>query len=164
MAGRITKSEDQLRPDPRYGDKVVSKFVNCIMLGGRKTAAECCLYGAFDMIDGRLQKERPEGLPADAIGVFHQALENVKPNVEVRSKRVGGANYQVPVPVTQRRRQALAFRWIIQAARSEKGRPMAQRLAKELWDAARNEGKSISVREQTHRMAEANRAFAHFAR
>ena len=163
MAGRITKSEDQLRPDPRYGDKVVSKFVNCIMLGGRKTAAEGCLYGAFDMIDGRLQKERPEGLPADAIGVFHQALENVKPNVEVRSKRVGGANYQVPMQVDRKRQQALSFRWIIAAARSEKGKPIAQRLADELFNAARGEGKAITKREEVHRMAEANKAFSHFA-
>jgi small subunit ribosomal protein S7 len=163
MSGRITKSEQQLRPDPRYGDKVLAKFINCIMYSGKKAVAQRVMYNALDRIDQRLKKEKKEDGPETAIEVFHKALENVRPNVEVRSKRVGGANYQVPMPVTARRRQSLTFRWIIQAARGDKGKPMAHRLAKELWDASMGEGKAVTVREQTHRMAEANKAFSHFA-
>ena len=163
MAGRITKSEQQLRPDPRYGDKVLAKFINCIMYDGKKAVAQRLMYNALDRIDQRLKKEKTEDGPETAIDVFHKALENVRPNVEVRSKRVGRANYQVPMPVTARRRQSLTFRWIIQAARGDKGKPMEQRLAKELWDASKGEGKAVTVREQTHRMAEANKAFSHFA-
>ncbi len=163
MAGRITKSEQQLKPDPRYGDKVLSKFVNCIMLGGKKAVALRVMYNALDEIQQRLDRDKPENLPNEAIKVFHQAIDNVKPNVEVRSKRVGGANYQVPMPVNARRRQSLAFRWIIGATRDEKGKPMHIRVAKELYDAARGEGKAMSTRDNTHRMAEANKAFAHFA-
>lgn len=163
MAGRITKSEDQLRPDPRFGDKVLSKFINCVMVEGRKTSATRVVYDAMEMIQERLDKETDENAPKDAIDAFHRAIDNVKPFVEVRSKRIGGANYQVPMQVPRRRQQSLAFRWIINAARSEKGRPMSQRLAAELINAARGEGKAISTREQTIRMAEANKAFAHFA-
>jgi len=163
MAGRITKSEQQLRPDPRFHDKTLAKFINCIMLDGKKSTAQRLVYGALDQIEARLAKDKPEGLPATPLEVFHQAIDNVKPDVEVRSKRVGGANYQVPMQVNQRRRQSLCFRWIINAARGEKGKPMSQRLAKELYDAARGEGKAMQIREQTHRMAEANKAFAHFA-
>jgi small subunit ribosomal protein S7 len=165
MAGRITKSEQQLKPDPRYGDKVVSKFVNCIMHGGKKSVALRLVYDALDDLQARIDKGGPqtEGLPETAIELFHKALDNARPNVEVRSKRIGGANYQVPMPVTQRRRQSLAFRWIITAARADSGKPMAKRLAKELFDAARGEGKAVNTREQTHRMAEANKAFSHFA-
>ena len=163
MAGRITKSEEQLRPDPRYHDKTLAKFINCIMYDGKKTVAQSIVYDALDQIEARLNREKPEGLPPTALEVFLQAIDNVKPDVEVRSKRVGGANYQVPMQVNQRRRQSLCFRWIINAARGEKGKPMSQRLARELYDAARGEGKAMQVREQTHRMAEANKAFAHFA-
>ena len=163
MAGRITHSEEQLRPDPRYQDLTLSKFVNCIMYGGKKTVAQAVMYDALDLIQARLEKEKEENAPKNAIEVFHMAIENVKPNVEVRSKRVGGANYQVPMQVSHRRRQSLGFRWIITAARGEKGRPMADRLARELYDAARGEGKAMATRDQTHRMAEANKAFAHFA-
>ncbi|MBM44278.1 MAG: 30S ribosomal protein S7 [Phycisphaerae bacterium] len=163
MAGRITKSEQQLQPDPRYGDKVLAKFINCVMLDGKKAVAQRCVYAALDEMQARIDKEKPEGMPSTIIEVFHQAIDNAKPNVEVRSKRVGGANYQVPMPVTQRRRQSLGFRWIIQAARGEKGKPIAKRLGKELYDAARGEGKAVTTREQTHRMAEANKAFSHFA-
>ncbi|MDY7108822.1 MAG: 30S ribosomal protein S7 [Planctomycetota bacterium] len=163
MAGRITKSEEQLRPDPRYHDKTLAKFINCIMYDGKKSVARQLVYDALDQIEARLNREKPEGAPDTPLEVFHQAIDNVKPDVEVRSKRVGGANYQVPMQVNQRRRQSLCFRWIITAARGEKGKPMAQRLAKELYDAARGEGKAMQVREQTHRMAEANKAFAHFA-
>ncbi len=164
MAGRITKSEEQLRPDPRYNDKVVSKFINCLMSDGKKTAAQGVLYDAFDIIDERLKKETNPDKPESSLEIFRLALERVTPYVEVRSKRVGGANYQVPIPVSRRRQQSLTFRWIIQAARSEKGRPMARRLADELYAASRGEGKAMQTREQTHRMAEANKAFAHFAR
>jgi small subunit ribosomal protein S7 len=163
MAGRITKSDEQLRPDPRFGDKTLAKFINCVMQDGKKTTAQDIIYDAFDKIEQRLGKEKDENAPKNALEVFHRAIDNVKPNVEVRSKRVGGANYQVPMPVTQRRRQSLCFRWIITAARDEKGKPMADRLARELYDAARGEGKAMTVRENTHRMAEANKAFAHFA-
>lgn len=164
MAGRITASEDQLRPDPRFNDKVLSKFINCVMYDGKKTRALRVVYDAFDIIDERLKKETSPEAPKEAIEVFRRAIDNVKPYVEVRSKRIGGANYQVPMQVNKRRQQSLAFRWIITAARSERGRPMAQRLADELYNAARGEGsKALETRNQTHRMAEANKAFAHFA-
>ena len=157
MAGRITKAEDQLRGDPRYNDKVLSRFINCVMRDGKKSVAQRVVYGALDLI-----QERTKGDP-ESIDVFRKAIENVKPRVEVRSKRVGGANYQVPMQVNRRRQQSLAFRWIITAARGEKGRPMAQRLARELYDASHGEGKAMNTRDQTHRMADANKAFAHFA-
>jgi small subunit ribosomal protein S7 len=163
MAGRITKSEQQLRPDPRFHDKTLAKFINCIMLDGKKSTAQKIVYDALDQIEARMGREKPEGMPTTPLEVFHQAIDNVKPDVEVRSKRVGGANYQVPMQVNHRRRQSLCFRWIINAARGEKGKPMSQRLARELYDAARREGKAMQIREQTHRMAEANKAFAHFA-
>lgn len=163
MAGRITASEKQLQPDPRYGDRVLAKFINCVMLDGKKAVAQRVVYDAIDKIQARIDKDKRDGMPEKAIDAFRQAIDNVKPNVEVRSKRVGGANYQVPMPVTQRRRQSLAFRWIITAIRSEKGKPLSTRLAKELYDAANGEGKACTVREQTHRMAEANKAFSHFA-
>jgi small subunit ribosomal protein S7 len=163
MAGRITKSEEQLKPDPRYSDKTLAKFINCIMWDGKKTVAQRVMYDALESIQKRIDKEKPENLPKTALEMFHQALNNVKPDVEVRSKRVGGANYQVPMQVNARRQQSLAFRWIITACRDESGRPMAQRLAKELYDAAKGEGKAVTTRENTHRMAEANKAFAHFA-
>ena len=163
MAGRITKSEAQLRPDPRFNDKTLAKFINCVMVDGKKSTAQRVVYDALDRIQGRLDKDKAEGAPTESIEVFHKAISNVRPDVEVRSKRVGGANYQVPMQVSQRRRQSLCFRWIINAARGEKGKPMSERLARELFDAARGEGKAMNTREQTHRMAEANKAFAHFA-
>ena len=163
MSGRITKSEQQLRPDPRYGDKVLSRFINCIMHGGKKAVAQRVVYSALDDIQARLDKEKPEGAPETAIEVFRQAIANVKPEVEVRSKRVGGTNYQVPMQVSRRRQQSLTFRWIINAARAESGKPMYLRLARELYDASRKEGKAMNTRDQIHRMADANKAFAHFA-
>ncbi len=163
MAGRITKSDEQLRPDARFQDRTLSKFINCVMWDGRKTAATRVLYDALDDIQKRLEKETDPEAPKEAIEVFHMALDNVKPPVEVRSKRIGGANYQVPMPVNRRRQQSLAMRWIINAARSESGRPMARCIADEIYNAARGEGKAIATREQTIRMAEANKAFAHFA-
>ena len=157
MAGRITKAEDQLRGDPKHNDKVLSRFINCIMRDGKKSVAQRVVYDAFEIIEKRTKGDPP------AIELFHKAIDNVKPRVEVRSKRVGGANYQVPMQVNRRRQQSLAFRWIIQAARGESGKPMSQRLARELIDAANQEGKAMSTRDQTHRMADANKAFAHFA-
>jgi small subunit ribosomal protein S7 len=164
MAGRITASERQLKPDARFGDKVVGKFINCIMSDGKKSVAERVVYDAMDEIESKLAKYQGEDKPSGSLEVFRKAVENVKPFVEVRSKRVGGANYQVPIQVNARRQQSLAFRWIIEASRGDKGRPMHQRLADELWQAARGEGKAMTTRDQTHRMAEANRAFAHFAK
>lgn len=164
MAGRITSSESQLRPDPVYNDMVLSKFINCVMRDGQKAPAQRCVYSAMEIIDAKLKKETDPNAPKAALDVFHRAIENAKPFVEVRSKRVGGANYQVPIPVNKKRQQSLAFRWIIDSARGEKGRPMGARLADELFAAAKGEGKAMATREQTHRMAEANRAFAHFAR
>jgi small subunit ribosomal protein S7 len=163
MGGKITAAESQLRPDPRFGDTVLSRFINCIMYDGKKSVAQRVVYDAMEIIQEKLGKETVPEAPKEAIEVFHMAIENVKPYVEVRSKRIGGANYQVPMQVNKTRQQSLAFRWIIDACRGEKGRPMAQRLADELYSAAKKEGKAMTTREQTHRMAEANRAFAHFA-
>jgi small subunit ribosomal protein S7 len=164
MAGRITKADQQLKPDPRYGDKVLARFINCMMKGGNKATATRVVYNAFDEVERRLKKENNPEAPEKAIDLFHKALDNVRPQVEVRSKRVGGANYQVPMQLNRGRQQSLTFRWIITAVREERGKPVHLRLAKELWDAARNEGKAVTTRENTHRMAEANRAFAHFGR
>ncbi|MBL9030661.1 MAG: 30S ribosomal protein S7 [Phycisphaerae bacterium] len=163
MAGKWTASETQLRPDPKFGDKVFSKFVNCIMYDGKKAVAQRVMYDAMDIIQERLGKETSPEAPKTALELFQRAIENVKPFVEVRSKRIGGANYQVPMQVNRRRQQSLAFRWIIEAARGEKGRPVAQRVADELYAAARGEGKAMQTRDQVHRMAEANKAFAHYA-
>ena len=157
MAGRWTKSEEQLKPDPVYNSKTLSRFINCIMYDGKKAVAQRVVYMAMDEIE-----KRTKGKPT-ALEVFDKALERVRPSVEVRSKRVGGANYQVPMPVNRRRQQSLAFRWILQADRSEKGKPMYLRLAKDLMDASKGEGKAVNTREQTHRMADANKAFSHFA-
>lgn len=163
MAGRITKSEQQLRPDPKFNDKVLAKFINCVMLDGKKSVAQRVVYRALDAMEERLAKTDLPDKPETVLELFHMAINNVKPTVEVRSKRVGGANYQVPMQVNQKRRQSLAFRWIIVAVRADSGKPFHTRLAKELWDAARKEGKAFTTRENTHRMAEANKAFAHFA-
>lgn len=163
MGGRITKSNEQLRPDPRYGDLVLSRFINCIMSEGKKSVAQRVIYDCLDIITQKLEKETAEDKPETSLAIFQLAIDKVKPFVEVRSKRIGGANYQVPMQVNKKRQQSLAFRWIIEAARGEKGRPMAQRMADELYAAAKGEGKAMQTREQTHRMAEANRAFAHFA-
>ncbi|MEM9083783.1 MAG: 30S ribosomal protein S7 [Planctomycetota bacterium] len=166
MAGRITASEDQLRADPRHNSILVAKFINCLMYDGKKSVAQRVMYDALDDIDGRLKNlpaEQQEGAPESAVACFEMAIENVKPHLEVRSKRIGGANYQVPMQVSPKRRQSLAFRWVLQATRAEKGRQMSKRLADEIFAAARKEGKAMQTREQTHRMAEANKAFAHFA-
>jgi small subunit ribosomal protein S7 len=141
-------------PDPRYNDKTVAKFINNVMERGKKSLAASVVYKAFDTIEERTQ--RP------AIEVFEEALKNATPLVEVKPRRVGGATYQIPVEISSTRRTALAMRWLIDSARSRSGRDMAARLAGELLDAARNEGATVKKREDTHRMAEANQAFAHF--
>lgn len=163
MAGRPTASHRSLRPDPRFNDLVLSKFINCLMERGKKATSQRLVYDAMDIITQKLSKETDPNAPKEPLAVFQRAIENVKPFVEVRSKRIGGANYQVPIQVNRKRQQSLAFRWIISAARGEKGRPMASKIADELYAAARGEGKAMATRDQTHRMAEANKAFAHFA-
>ena len=160
----FTRSEEQLKPDPRFQDRILSKFINCVMRGGEKATSMRVVYGALDLIQAKLDKEKPETMPKTSIEIFHKGLDNVRPVVEVRSKRVGGANYQVPMQLNKRRQQSLAFRWIIEAAREEKGKPLANRLAKELWDAAKGEGKAVTTKDNTHRMADANKAFAHVAK
>ncbi len=153
---KFTASEDILKPDPRYNSKLVSKFINCLMWGGKKSVAQGIFYDAMDIVVKKMKDVQP-------LELFETAIGNVKPYVEVRSRRVGGANYQVPMQVNKRRQQSLAFRWVIGACRESSGRPMCERLAEELMAAYKKEGKAISTRENTHRMAEANKAFAHFA-
>ena len=143
-------------PDPRYGSITIAKFINYIMLNGKKSVAQQIVYGAFDRIEEKSGKK-----PLD---VFDQAMKNITPALEVRSRRVGGANYQVPMPVRGDRRNALAFRWLIAAAKARKGKPMAIRLADELMAAAEEDGGAFKRKTDVHRMAESNRAFAHFAR
>ncbi|HWL10884.1 MAG TPA: 30S ribosomal protein S7 [Planctomicrobium sp.] len=155
MAKSFTASKSQLKPDPRFGSKLVTKFVNCLMYDGKKSVAFGVFYDAIEIIEKKITD-------AASVDVFTQALENVKPHMEVRSKRVGGATYQVPTPVSSRRQQALAIRWILEAVRGRKGRPIAQSLADELIAAYRREGVAMTKRENVHRMADANRAFAHF--
>lgn len=153
---RITASRKQLKPDPIYGSIVAAKFVNCLMWDGKKSTAYRAFYDALAI----LEKRFPDVAP---IEVFTQGLENVKPNLEVRSKRVGGASYQVPMPVGKTRQQSLAIRWILIAVRDKKGKPVCEKLADEIGAAYKKEGTAITKRENVHRMAEANKAFAHFA-
>ena len=154
MSRRHRAEKREIIPDPKFGDLVVTKFMNSIMYDGKKSVAESIVYGALEVVETRLKRE--------PIGVFHDALNNVKPGIEVRSRRVGGATYQVPVEVRTERRQALAIRWIINAARERNDKTMVDRLASELLDASNNRGAAVKKREDTHRMAEANRAFAHY--
>jgi small subunit ribosomal protein S7 len=154
--GKRTASAETLQPDPRFGSKLVSKFINCLMWEGKKATAVRIFYDAMDQI----KKRMPDAEPLD---VFTQAVEHVKPAVEVRSKRVGGATYQVPMQVNKTRQQSLAIRWIIGAARNKAGRPMFLRLSDELMAAYRREGEAMAKRENTTKMAESNKAFAHFA-
>jgi len=156
MAKKFTASSDQLKPDPKYNNKLVSKFINSLMWAGKKSSAQRVLYDALEIIATQVKDAEP-------LEVFETAINNVKPLLEVRSKRVGGASYQVPMQVTARRQQSLAFRWILQSARSKKGKPMCHRLAAELIDAYQERGGAMTTRENVHRMAEANKAFAHFA-
>jgi small subunit ribosomal protein S7 len=154
MSRRHRAERREIIPDPKYGDVVLTKFMNCVMHAGKKSAAESIVYGAFDNVEQRLRQ--------NPIEVFHQALDNVAPAVEVRSRRVGGATYQVPVEVRADRRQALAIRWLIAAARGRNEKTMVDRLSAELMDAAAGRGTAVKKREDTHRMAEANRAFSHY--
>jgi len=156
VAKRFTASARQLKPDPRYHSKLVAKFINCMMWKGKKSVAENIMYDAMEIMGKRVSG-------ADELEVFETAINNVKPLVEVRSKRVGGSTYQVPMQVRPSRQQALAFRWILAATRTKKGKPMHERLASELVAAYNREGAAMTTRENVHRMAEANKAFAHFA-
>ncbi len=155
MRGKQAPKRD-IKPDPKYGNQTVAKFINYVMRQGKKTTAQKIVYGAFDQI--------AEKTKADPLDVFDRAFKNLQPTVEVKSKRVGGANYQIPTPVRGERRVALAFRWLIAAADSRKGKPMSMKLADEIVSASNNEGDAIKKKMDVHRMAEANRAFAHFAR
>jgi small subunit ribosomal protein S7 len=157
MSRRNQPARRQVLPDPKYGNEMIAKFVNMVMLSGKKSVAERIVYGALDRI-----AERSGHDDARALEVLGQALDNIKPAVEVKSRRVGGATYQVPVEVRAARRETLAMRWAIDAARNRSEKSMAQRLAHELLDAAENRGAAVKKREDTHRMAEANRAFAHY--
>ena len=154
MSRRHAAEKREVLPDAKFGDLVVTKFMNCMMLDGRKSVAEKIVYGAFDSISNKAG--------GDPVKVFHEALENVKPAIEVRSRRVGGATYQIPVEVRNDRRQTLAIRWIIDAVRARNENTMVDRLSNELLDAANNRGNSVKKREDTHRMAEANKAFSHY--
>src|ERR1700722_14994602 len=156
MADKFTASAAQLKEDHRTGSKLASKFINCLMHDGKKSVAMTVFYDAMDII----VKKKPDG---GGGGVFHEAVETVRPSIEVRSKRVGGATYQVPTPVNPRRQQTLAIRWMIEAVREKKGRPAHVSLAEELMAAFRREGAAMTKRENVHRMADANKAFAHFA-
>lgn len=156
MAKKFDSTERFLKPDPKYRSKMIAKFINCVMHDGKKSTAEKVFYSALDLVAERIKDAPPNE-------IFEQAISNVKPLVEVRSKRVGGASYQVPMQVSPKRQHSLAVRWILIAVRKRKGKPMHIRLADEICDAYRREGAAITVRENTHRMAEANKAFAHFA-
>ena len=154
MSRRHSAEKREINPDPKFGDLVVTKFMNAIMMHGKKSVAEQIVYGAFDQVAARSKQE--------PVVQFHQALDNVAPHVEVRSRRVGGATYQVPVDVRPERRQALAIRWLIAAARKRNETTMIERLSGELLDAANNRGSAVKKREDTHKMADANRAFSHY--
>ena len=154
--GKITASSSSLRPDPKFKSMLASKFINCLMVSGKKSVAQDVFYSALDMIKEKMPDRDP-------IEVFTTAVENVKPYIEVRSRRVGGAAYQVPMQVNRNRQQSLAIRWILGATREKKGRPMFMKLAEELSAAYNKEGSAYTKRENVHRMADANKAFAHFA-
>ena len=154
MSRRHQAEKREILPDPKFGDRVLSKFMNNLMYDGKKSVAEGIVYGALDRVEGRLKRQPVE--------VFHEALDNIKPSVEVRSRRVGGATYQVPVEVRPERREALALRWLIVASRKRNEHTMEDRLAAELMDAVNNRGTAVKKREDTHKMAEANKAFSHY--
>ena len=154
MSRRHAAEKREILPDAKYGDKVITKFMNNLMLDGKKSVAESIVYGALDRVQTRLKR--------NAVEAFHEALDNVKPSVEVRSRRVGGATYQVPVEVRTERREALAIRWLIIAARKRNENTMEERLAAELADAVQNRGTAVKKREDTHKMADANKAFSHY--
>ena len=154
MSRRHRAEKREVIPDPKFGDLVVSKFMNSLMKDGKKSAAESIVYGAFDIVETKTKQ--------DPITVFHNALDNIRPAVEVRSRRVGGATYQVPVEVRADRQQALAIRWLIESARKRGENTMRERLSGELMDAMNGRGQAVKKREDTHRMADANRAFSHY--
>ena len=154
MSRRRRAEKREVLPDAKYGDRVLTKFMNCLMLDGKKSVAEAIVYGALERVEGRAK--------ADPVQVFHDALGNVKPHLEVRSRRVGGATYQVPVEVRPTRREALAIRWLIDASKKRNENTMEERLAGELADAVNGRGTAVKKREDTHRMAEANKAFSHY--
>ena len=154
MSRRHSAEKREINPDPKFGDLIVTKFMNAVMYDGKKSVAETIVYGALDQVQSKTKQE--------PVTVFHQALDNVAPHVEVRSRRVGGATYQVPVDVRPERRQALAIRWIIQAARDRSGHSMTEKLSAELMDAFNRRGNAVKKREDTHKMADANKAFAHY--
>lgn len=154
MARRGRAKPRPIPPDPRYGNENVQRLINKVMLNGKKSVAEKIVYRCFDLIEQQMRRNPVE--------VFEQALRNITPLLEVRPRRVGGATYQVPIEVSGHRGRSLALRWLVQAARARKGRPMSERLAAELMDAARGQGAAVKRREDTHRMAEANRAFVHY--
>ena len=154
MSRRHRAEKRVILPDPKFGDLILSKFMSAIMLDGKKSAAEKIVYGALDIVEERAKSE--------PLRIFHDALENIKPSVEVRSRRVGGATYQIPVEVRHERKQALAVRWLVTASRSRNENTMRERLAGELLDAANSRGSAVKKREDTHKMAEANRAFSHY--
>jgi len=154
MSRRHSAEKREIIPDPKFGDLIVTKFMNSVMRDGKKSVAETIVYGAFESIEGKLK--------SDPLAVFKQALENVAPTIEVRSRRVGGATYQVPVEVRTERREALAIRWLIIAARKRNENTMEERLAAELSDAVNNRGTAVKKREDTHKMADANKAFSHY--
>jgi len=156
MPRKYESLEHLLKPDPKYGNLLLAKFINCVMKQGKRSTAQEVVYGALDIVAKKVPGEDP-------VKVFQQAVSNVKPHVEVRSRRVGGATYQVPVDVSPKRQQALALRWILDTSRKKRGKPMADRLAEELVLAARREGGAYLTRENVHKMAEANKAFAHYA-
>jgi small subunit ribosomal protein S7 len=156
MSRRHSAEKREVLPDPKFGDLVLSRFMNVLMYDGKKSVAENIVYGAMDTL------KRKGGANSDPLRLFHEAMENVKPAIEVRSRRVGGATYQVPVEVRPERRQALAIRWLIEAARKRGENTMQERLSAELLDAANNRGTAVKKREDTHRMAEANKAFSHY--
>jgi len=154
--GKITSSREQLIPDPRFGSLLASKFINCLMFDGKKSVAQQVFYKAMDIVAQKVTEVEP-------IEVFNRALDNVKPSVEVRSKRVGGAAYQVPMQVNRNRQQSLGIRWMLQAVREKKGRATHEKLAEEIMAAYKREGAAVTKRDNVHRMADANKAFAHFA-
>ena len=182
MAKKFTASSQQLKPDPVYNSKLAAKFINALMWDGKKSVAQKVFYDAMNIVSKKVKSTRSADTASsddgkepkdtskegkresiDVLEVFEKAVNNVKPLLEVRSKRVGGASYQIPMQVKPKRQQSLAFRWIIQSARSKKGKPMCERLASELIDAYNGTGGAMTTRENVHRMAEANKAFAHFA-
>ena len=154
MSRRRRAEKREVLPDAKYGDRVLTKFMNCLMLDGKKSVAEQIVYGALERVEGRAK--------VDPVNIFHEALDHVKPHLEVRSRRVGGATYQVPVEVRTDRAQALAIRWLINSARARSENTMTERLSGELLDSAAQRGAAVKKREDTHRMAEANKAFSHY--